>query len=146
MRKYISVIVLVGWVGLVLYLSYQNGQETADTSMAFTEYIVRFFMKAEPDGAVLLLWDGRFRLAAHFVLFFLYGILSILVLEEWARRRSIILGISAISGITLAVLSEAGKIPIPGRHCDLPEMGLNIIGAMVGTLITFLLCRMLKKE
>ena len=37
------------------------------------------------------------------------------------------------SGIFLSVLSEVGKLPIQGRHCDFLEMGLNMAGAAAGT-------------
>ena len=42
--------------------------------------------------------------------------------------------IGTISGFLLASISEVGKIPIAGRHCDLSEMGLNLLGVLVGTV------------
>ena len=82
-----------------------------------------------------MLWDKRFRLAAHFVLFFLYGIISMQVLRQWKKQLLAAGGISAASGIFLAVISEVGKLPIQGRHCDFSEMGLNVAGAAAGTVV-----------
>ena len=138
MRKYLSIVVLAGWIGLVLYLSYQNGQETANTSREFTEYILHIFIKTEPDGAVLMLWDGRFRTAAHFVLFFFYGVISVPILKEWFKSSFMVTGLAVISGILLAVLSEEGKVFIAGRHCDYSEMGLNVAGVVTGVAIALL--------
>lgn len=135
MKKYIAIILLMGWVGLVLFLSFQNGQDTADTSLKFTQKVLQIFMKGEPDWGILMLWDKRFRLAAHFVLLFLYGVISMLVLTEWIERLLIVTGISIGSGIFLAVMAEVGKLPIDGRHCDLLEMGLNVAGAVMGTVV-----------
>ena len=140
MKKFISTIILIGWVILVLYLSYQNGQDTANTSMAFTKDILHFFMRSEPDWETLLLWDGRFRLAAHFGLFFCYGIISMAVLSAWTDTALLITGLSLCSGVMLAVLSEAGKLFIAGRPCDFGEMGLNVIGIFAGVLLA-VLCR-----
>lgn len=138
MRKYLSIVVLAGWIGLVLYLSYQNGQETAGTSREFTQFILHIFMKTEPDAAVLMQWDGRFRTAAHFVLFFFYGVISVPILKEWFKTAFMAMGLAAISGILLAVLSEGGKVFIAGRHCDYPEMGLNIAGVVAGIIVVIL--------
>lgn len=140
MKKLISIIILIGWIVLVLYLSYQNGQDTANTSMTFTKDVLNFLMRGEPDWETLLLWDGRFRLAAHFGLFFCYGMISMAVLSAWTDTTLMITGLSLCSGAALAVLSETGKLFIAGRHCDFGEMGLNVIGIFAGVVLAAL-CR-----
>lgn len=120
---------------LILFLSFQNGQETASTSHEFTKRILQLFMRREPDNNLLMQWDGHFRLAAHFVLFFLYGILGMLAVKEFRERGFLLKGVIPGLGILLAVFSEVGKIPISGRHCDLFEMSLNIIGMVAGILL-----------
>jgi VanZ family protein len=146
MKKLISIIILAGWVGLVLFLSFQNGQDTANTSLTFTQNLLHLFMKNEPDFTTLMLWDGRFRLAAHFFLLFLYGILSVLVLTEWTNRLSIVLTISCVTGLLLAVVTEVGKIAIAGRHYSFSEMCLNAAGALAGIAITSFLWKKLSKS
>ncbi|MGN0155476.1 MAG: VanZ family protein [Lachnospiraceae bacterium] len=139
MKKGISIILLVCWVSLVLFLSFQNGQETAGTSMHFTQSILRIFMKEEPGWDMLMLWDARFRLAAHFVLLFLYGIIIMITLLQWIDRLWVVTSVSVVSGVFLAVMSEVGKLSIEGRHCDLSEMGLNVVGAIAGALIVMVI-------
>lgn len=139
MRKYLSIFILAVWIGLILYLSYQNETDTANTSQTFTEHILRIFMKTEPEGAVLMLWDGRFRTAAHFALFFFYGMISVPIFSEWIKSSFVAVGLAGISGIVLAVLSEAGKIFIAGRHLDYPEMGLNVAGIVTGVIVIMIL-------
>lgn len=135
MKKIFSVILLAGWIGLVLFLSFQNGEDTSNTSLTFTQKILHIFIGSNPDWEILMLWDKRFRLAAHFVLFFLYGIISMQVLKQWKKQLLAAGGISAASGIFLAVISEVGKLPVQGRHCDFSEMGLNVAGAAAGTVV-----------
>ena len=135
MKKIFSVVLLIGWIGFVLFLSFQNGEDTSNTSLTFTQKVLHIFIGSNPDWELLMLWDKRFRLAAHFVLFFLYGIISMLVLMQLRKHLLTAGGISAASGIFLSALSEFGKLPIQGRHCDLSEMGLNMAGAAAGTVV-----------
>lgn len=134
MKKYIPTFLLLGWIALILFLSFQKGPDTANTSFTFTQDLLRIFMREEPDYETLMFWDSHFRLAAHFVLFFLYGILSVLVVKEYGKKFFSAFMIGTISGFLLAAISEVGKIPIAGRHCDLSEMGLNLLGVLVGTV------------
>ncbi len=136
MKKIFSVVLLTGWIGLVLFLSFQNGEDTSNTSLNFTQKVLHIFIGSNPDWEILMVWNKRFRLAAHFALFFLYGIISMPVLMQWRKHLLTAGGISAASGIFLSVLSEVGKLPIQGRHCDFLEMGLNMAGAAAGTVIT----------
>lgn len=134
MKKYIVTVLLLGWGTLILFLSFQKGPDTANTSFVFTKSILTIFMNTQPDCEILELWDSYFRLAAHFVLFFLYGMISVLVIKEYEKKFLIAFVLGSLSGFLLAVLSELGKLPIPGRHCDWSEMGLNLLGVCLGTL------------
>lgn len=92
-----------------------------------------------------MLWDGRFRTAAHFCLFFFYGIISVPIFSEWISRSFIATGLASVSGIILAVLSEVGKLFIAGRHLDYPEMGLNVVGIVTGVIVITILRLLLQR-
>lgn len=136
MKRVVFIVITIFWAGLILYLSFEKGAETADTSMRLTHFLMGLFYHGEPPYEVLMLWDGHFRLAAHFVLFFLYGIWAVIGLEEWSHKLGLSFVTALISGIGLAVLSEVGKLWIEGRHCDFGEMRLNIAGVAAGCLAT----------
>ncbi|MCR5702857.1 MAG: VanZ family protein [Lachnospiraceae bacterium] len=146
MKKYISLLLLLAWIALVLFLSYQTGKDTATTSLDFTSNVLKFFMHHEPTYEELLLWDGRFRLWAHFVLMFLYSIICFETVWQWigSLKKSIVL--TGLSGVVLGVMSEVGKLRIEGRHCDISEMGLNILGVIVGTVIMFVAHELIAKR
>lgn len=135
MKKYGALILLLGWVALVLFLSFQGGQETAETSRHFTEWVLEWVTRQVPDWQTAALWDNRFRFAAHFVLFFLYGIISIPALAVLVKRKGMAVLLSAGSGIALAVFSETGKLFIPERHCSLAETLVNIAGVLAGMIL-----------
>lgn len=136
MKRVIFIIVTILWAVLILYLSFQRGPETAHTSMNLTQFVVGWFYDGEPPYDALMLWDGRFRLAAHFVLFFLYGIWAVIGMEEWSHKLGLSVTTALTSGAALAVFSEVGKLGIAGRHCDFGEMQLNIFGVLAGGLLT----------
>ncbi len=53
------------------------------------------------------------------------------VMSQFASKKRYVLGISLASGVFLAIISEVGKLNIPGRHCDIGEMCLNIAGVVI---------------
>ncbi len=136
--RYVLIILLFLWGGVILFLSFQNGTETAQTSARFTEWLFRLLRVDTTDGNVMMLWDHRLRVAAHVITFYIYGLIGALVFDEKFAKNRIWLLVFIASGLGLAVWAEAGKVQmgIPGRHCDPGEMMLNISGFAVGFLLT----------
>lgn len=146
MKRILLTIILVLWVDLILYLSFQTGTDTADTSLGLTKFILHFFVKGEIPYETLMHWHMVFRLWAHPVLFFFYGMLAMGAITEFVRKNSVCLFVTGISGIILAVFSEVGKWNIPGRHCDLKEMGLNAAGVLIGIVLMFVVHLAIDKQ
>lgn len=145
MKKTLLIITLIFWTGLILFLSFQTGADTADTSMGFTTYILQFFIEGDIPYETLAYWHMKFRLWAHPAIFFFYAMLAIGVMEEFVKRKFVCCVVSILSGIVLAVFSEVGKWNIPGRHCDVQEMVLNVIGVFVGTFLMLIAQSVSKK-
>ncbi len=139
MKKWVPLIIAIIWMLLLLYLSFQNGTETSATSSNFTIRVLRLFMNTEPDVSTIVLWDARFRLWAHFVLFFVFGILSTDAAYQWIQTHQLAFTMTFIINILIAVISEVGKLGISGRHFQASEMCLNIVGALLGCFIVRLL-------
>ena len=139
MKRIVLTIILLFWVGFILFLSFQTGTDTANTSMGLTKYILQFFFDGEIPYNVLQQWHMTLRLWAHPLLFFLYAVLAMRLAVEIIKKNAISFAVASVSGIALAVFSEVGKWNIPGRHCDGGEMLLNIAGVMVGTVLTLLI-------
>lgn len=124
-----------GWGSLIVSLSAQNGEQTARTSKRIAEAIVRFFTDA-PAKETIGMVDGYLRTAAHFVLFFVMGMLLYGALYGLRMRVH-----PYVPGI-LAVLLCGGfsywdewrKQFIAGRHFQIEEAALNFAGGMCGML------------
>ena len=121
------------WSTLLMWLSSENGMATNQTSMRLAAMIVQWFgIAAEQVPAV----NRLLRTLAHFVVFFILG--GAVYCVAWVTQpyqKGAALP-SFVICMILAVIDEAKKIFITGRHLSWEEMGLNCIGAAVGIYLT----------
>ena len=142
MKRVFLTISLILYSVLILFLSFQPGGDTADTSMRFTNFILGLFIQGDIPYETLMHWHMTFRLWAHPVIFCCYSILAMGVTTEFVRRRIFCVVLTGISGILLAVLTEVGKWNIPGRHFDMEEMWLNVAGVVAGVVIYVVIAKL----
>lgn len=144
MKRILLLTVFTLYTALILYLSFQPGGDTADTSMGLTKFILNIFIQGEIPYETLGYWHVVFRLLAHPVLFILYSMLAMGVAMEFIKKRWSCILIATLCGILLAVVTEVGKRNIPGRHFDVEEMWLNIAGAIGGVLVYLAIAKMFR--
>ena len=75
------------------------------------------------------------RLAAHFGVFFIDGLLAAAALAvslPRAERRAWPYIMAALACSALAVVAEVGKLYVPGRHLQWDETLLNVAGSVLG--------------
>ena len=115
-------ILTVIWVVVMFYLSHQNGEETADTSMGLAEFLHKLpcFSKINIDVLNMLL-----RRLAHVTLFLLFTVL-IGVVVEMAKWTKWILVLPFFA----CWFDEFTKPWIQGRHFDWLDVGLNVLGCL----------------
>jgi len=142
MRRIFLIIFLILYTALILFLSFQPGGDTADTSMRFTNFILGLFIEGDISYETLMHWHMTFRLWAHPVIFAGYSFLAMGVTTELMRKRWVCVVLSGVSGILLAVLTEVGKLNVPGRHFDMEEMWLNVAGVVAGVIIYVVIAKL----
>ena len=103
--------------------------------MGLTKFILNIFIQGEIPYETLEYWHVTFRLLAHPVLFTIYSMLAMGVATEFVKKRWGCILIVTLFGNLLAVVTEAGKWNISGRHFDVEEMWLNIAGVVGGVLV-----------
>lgn len=69
--------------------------------------------------------EGMLRRAAHVFLFAVLGLLAGLGFG-WTG-----VAVAAVWGL----IDESTKVWIPGRHCSAMDIGLNLIGCVIGSLV-----------
>jgi len=113
-------------------MSSQIGPATAKTSMRLTTLIIRL-LDISTTKKVLI--DHLLRTLAHFIGFFILGVLSNstarITFPNQKQKLILIFGICSL----IALLDEIKKIYIVGRHLSWAEAGLNLLGVLCGTLL-----------
>ncbi len=135
MKRFVLIILLLIYSALIIFLSFQSGPDTADTSMRFTKFILHLFIRGDIPYEVLEHWHMTFRLLAHPLIFCLFSILAMGVARQFLKRRWVCFLITSVVGILLSIVTEVGKWNIPGRHMDFAEMGWNVLGVIGGLLL-----------
>ncbi len=122
--KYIWLVTTVGWFVFMTYLSHQPGPETSNTSLWLAGLL----------GDIAL--DGFLRKLAHVVLFLVFSILLSITLRGFGADWK-----WALLVFLWAVVDEATKPLVVGRHFAWLDVGLNEIGVAIGVIATHLTAR-----
>ena len=104
------------WLVFILFLSHQNGEKTRNTSMQITRLVA-------PSGAELDCSDFIVRKLAHFGCYFILTGLAALAYSSFLMPYCCII---------VALLDEATKDLVPGRHCQFIDICVNIVGVLCG--------------
>ena len=112
------------WVIVMFYLSHQNGEKTADTSMGLAEFLHKLPYLNKINIDVLNMFLRRL---AHVTLFLLFTILIGIVVEmaKWTKWVLVL-------PFFACWFDEFTKPWIQGRHFDWFDVGLNVIGCLIG--------------
>lgn len=126
--RVIPFVIAVAWLGVLVFLSSQNGESTAATSLPMAEWLQQYIFTSMDVGTVHMM----IRRDAHFIVFFIESLLFLTaVYNVWGKLwRSV--GTATVLCVSLAYIDEAHKVLIPGRHCQWNEAGMNAIGALLG--------------
>lgn len=121
------------WLGLMLFLSSQNGEDTSHLSEWISKKLLSLFGKY--DTAAVISLNLFIRKLAHIFLFYVLGIMSML----WAiliKRFSITVktAVSLAVCLFISFFDEVHKVFIPGRHFSFSESLLNFTGAFAGII------------
>lgn len=134
-------------IGIVSYLSFQDGEEAKTFGKRFIQYIAERKYQgntvSEEDMQAL---TYEIRQTGRVVIFFLLGILGTVTIHVSFRRWNwfIKTGITGFVLIIIACLTEKLKIYIPSRHYSYEEMMYSIAAVSMGFLLvsvlTLLIC------
>lgn len=127
------------WLGLMLFLSSQNGEDTLGLSEWICKKILSLFGRYNASDMARL--NAVLRKAAHFFLFFVLGIMSVMwtvIIPRFSVAVKTLFCFAVC--FIIAFFDEAHKVFIPGRHFSLFESLLNFFGAAAGIGAAILVC------
>lgn len=128
MRKYFScsdrslLYFTIIWFMLMMFLSHQPGPDTARTSSGISLFIANLLSMDHHEV------HGFIRHAAHVGLYMVLAISMGTLLRYRGCSWLTVLGVL----VAIAVLDEATKPLVAGRHCDIEDIGLNCVGNLMG--------------
>ena len=110
---------------ILFYLSHQNGEDTHETSQTLTDHL-SFLL---PDTETL---HANLRRYAHIILFAVFTFLFTLTLHNSHYPYYFL-----VFPLLYTWADEATKVFIPGRHFSWFDVGLNLIGVVIGVVLGF---------
>lgn len=113
------------WLGIMFFLSHQDGTDTFNTSHGLTLYLSQL-LNMDPQ-----LLHGIVRKAAHLVLYFVL-VMLLCGCQLGGRKRP---WLALVLAIVFSIVDEATKPLIPGRHCDVEDILLNDVGVVLGYIV-----------
>ena len=110
---------------ILFYLSHQNGEDTHETSLNLTNHLS--FLSADTETLY-----ANLRRYAHIILFAIFTFLFTLTLHNFHYPYYFL-----AFQLLYTWADEATKVFIPGRHFSLFDVGLNLIGVVIGVVLGF---------
>ena len=130
-----SWMLVVGWMGLIYYLSAQTGDDSGTLSENFVGIVLKL-IKAFSDKQItdVFLLHHYVRKTAHFCIYLVFGFLMTNAFNRSGFSRKI-LWIAAILCIAYAASDEVHQMFVPGRGPDAMDVIIDGSGALLGCII-----------
>lgn len=142
-KKTISWLLVLLWMGIIFLLSAQSGPESGALSSNLTEQILAFLKKLNLDvGVQVSSFESILRTNAHFIAYFILGILVFNALR-WDDQSPYYksFGRALIINVVYAISDEFHQYFVPERAAELKDVLVDTAGALSGILIFLLILR-----
>ena len=137
----------VVWLIIMLTLSSQNGTQTANVSKSLAFWLTRLIYRDAATYGNLFAVHTFIRKAAHVFLFAVLCELLAEIVDSFKNSRKWFCAVFSVCAVSLfAFADEWHKLFISGRHFDMFDVMLNIIGAVLGTTVFLLIHYLLKNR
>lgn len=132
-RKVISWLLVILWMGLIFYLSHQQAIESSHLSAGVTERIIAV-IESVISGVEIDVgnFNHLIRKGAHFFSYLILGILVTNALKSSAIRGLKSFLIALVICILYAVSDEVHQLFVPGRAGQVMDVMIDSAGAAVG--------------
>ncbi|MGN0702807.1 MAG: VanZ family protein [Lentihominibacter sp.] len=153
-KRMIILIVLVGIMGFIYYMSDQPVIESGEMSFVIDRWICRHFVDGynllplQDQEAMVYKLDFWVRKSAHFAEYMLLGAALMAAVQLISKRNRLKSGIivAVTVGSLYAVLDEIHQHFVPGRACQLRDVIIDICGVTAGALMVFCVIWVRKKH
>lgn len=138
MKRIIKYILLVLWMILIFWFSNQSGVDSSYTSSSIVMMFVSFIEKIlgmTLSESVISIMCFIIRKLAHFTLYFILGLLLILVLKEYNISLTKRFIYATMFCLIYACSDEIHQLFIPNRDGNLLDVGIDMLGGFLSIFI-----------
>ena len=136
MKKVLSIILVVIWMGIIFCFSNQTADDSTKISDGFITTIINFFvnddLSCDEKESLLEKYSFYVRKIAHFTLYFGLGILILNLLYQYNLKNKTLIGV--IICIIYSCSDEFHQLFIPGRSGEFRDVFIDSIGSIFGIL------------
>lgn len=142
-KKYLYSFISLLWIGVIFSFSLQNAEVSSATSKKVGQVIIESSLPVVSkkfdamSTSELRQFYRILREYAHFIEFFILGVLIYLTLREYAMVHKVGKGIAMC--LMVAVLDETLQVFVEGRARELSDMMLDAYGSILGVAIIYVI-------
>ena len=140
MKKIFKYILLVLWMSLIFWFSNQSGADSSETSGSIVMMIISFLEKISGltfNDSVISIMCFMIRKLAHFTLYFVLGLLFILVLNEYNLSIKYKVIYTIIFCLIYACSDEIHQLFVPNREGKLLDIGIDMLGSFLSIFMIY---------
>jgi VanZ family protein len=149
MKKMIAPILLIAWMGLIFYMSSQQGGESSGLSNKIVSKLFSLFpFLGDPhdeEAEIFLTFSLIVRKTAHFTEYLILAVLAFFFISSYYVSMGAYLFSWAFATI-YAITDEIHQHFIPGRVAAPLDVCVDSAGALFGVYLVFLVMRARKRN
>ena len=129
------------WLGMMTYLSHQSGAATAQESYRWARLVQTVFKTADVKTI-----DQMLRHLAHVFLFMIYTVLMCgagSCIKQLTKYKKTGYAFAAFP-FFWSWFDEFTKPMVPGRHNDIKDVLLNLLGCAIGVVLAVVISKRMK--
>ncbi len=141
------------WMVVIFIFSQENSSKSGETSSFFINIFLKVFYPGFPSLSEIMKeqiidnYQFLVRKLAHFTIFGILGVFSVLAYNSLKTYTTIKLGLySLLTCIGYAIFDEIHQHFVPGRACQLTDVLIDSAGALLFILVSLLILNFIKKK
>ncbi len=141
--RIISLIFLIGWMGLIFYMSHQNASVSSGMSGNLIKNVVRFFIPQISESDLLSIVSAMqfiVRKTAHFAFYAILGILSFIHISTYKSLPiKAWFFLSLVVSMLYSASDEYHQTFVAGRSGELRDILIDTLGALTGIIFALII-------
>lgn len=149
-KKIISIMVVLIWMGIVFSFSNQQGESSSSTSRKVSQIIVNIiniqgnYTELEKEEMVKQI-EPIIRKLAHYTIYAIGGIVIANCVYQFCSKEKMLIGTSTVIGVMYAITDELHQLMVAGRSGNIKDVIIDSLGVITG-IVFFLLTREIYKK